>query len=83
MTDRIVSEAQRKRPMLLFDTRAREKRQFEPQDPGRVTMYVCGPTVYGLVHIGNARSSVVFDTLYRVLSVRFRSGRLCAQHYRR
>lgn len=57
--------------MLLFDTRAREKREFEPRDPKRVAMYVCGPTVYGLVHIGNARSSVVFDTLYRVLLARF------------
>ena len=57
--------------MLLFDTRMREKREFEPREPGRVTMYVCGPTVYGLVHIGNARSSVVFDTLYRVLTARF------------
>lgn len=67
----MIDRAQRERPMLLFDTRAREKREFEPRDPGRVTMYVCGPTVYGLVHIGNARSSVVFDTLYRVLTARF------------
>ena len=71
MSDQIVNEQQRKHPMLLFDTRARTKREFEPRKPGRVTMYVCGPTVYGLVHIGNARSSVVFDTLYRVLSARF------------
>lgn len=40
---------------------------FTPADPERVTMYVCGPTVYDLVHIGNARPVVIFDLLYRVL----------------
>ena len=57
--------------MQLFDTRTRQKRVFEPSDPERVTVYVCGPTVYDLVHIGNARSAVVFDTLYRVLLKQF------------
>ncbi|WP_426267056.1 cysteine--tRNA ligase [Sphingomonas sp. LHG3443-2] len=51
----------------LYDTAAREKRSFEPADPSRITMYVCGPTVYGRAHIGNARPYVVFDTLSRVL----------------
>jgi cysteinyl-tRNA synthetase len=51
----------------LHDTLARAKREFEPQDPGRITMYVCGPTVYGRAHIGNARPAVVFDLLRRVL----------------
>ena len=51
----------------LYDTMAREKRAFEPQDPKRITMYVCGPTVYGRAHIGNARPAVVFDLLRRVL----------------
>ncbi|MDQ3074171.1 MAG: cysteine--tRNA ligase [Pseudomonadota bacterium] len=46
---------------------AREKREFVPADPGRITMYVCGPTVYGRAHIGNARPAVVFDTLRRLL----------------
>jgi cysteinyl-tRNA synthetase len=46
---------------------AREKRVFEPADPGRVTMYVCGPTVYDRAHIGNARPAVVFDVLSRLL----------------
>lgn len=46
---------------------AREKRAFAPADPKRVTMYVCGPTVYNYTHIGNARSAIVFDLLYRVL----------------
>jgi len=51
----------------LYDTMAREKRVFEPADPDRVTMYVCGPTVYNRAHIGNARPAVVFDVLSRLL----------------
>jgi cysteinyl-tRNA synthetase len=51
----------------LHDTMAREKRAFEPADPERVTMYVCGPTVYNRAHIGNARPAVVFDVLARLL----------------
>ena len=51
----------------LYDTAAREKREFQPADPSRITMYVCGPTVYGRAHIGNMRPAVVFDTLARLL----------------
>ncbi len=51
----------------LHDTMSREKRAFEPADPKRITMYVCGPTVYGRAHIGNARPAVVFDTLARLI----------------
>ena len=51
----------------LYDTLAREKRDFVPADPTRITMYVCGPTVYGRAHIGNARPAVVFDTLARLI----------------
>jgi cysteinyl-tRNA synthetase len=51
----------------LHDTMAREKRDFVPADPQRITMYVCGPTVYGRAHIGNARPAVVFDTLARLI----------------
>ena len=51
----------------LHDTMAREKRAFTPADPTRVTMYVCGPTVYNRAHIGNARPAVVFDVLARLL----------------
>ncbi len=51
----------------LHDSRTGAKRLFEPADPNRVTMYVCGPTVYNYVHIGNGRPAVVFDTLYRLL----------------
>lgn len=51
----------------LHDTLAREKRDFVPADPKAITMYVCGPTVYGRAHIGNARPAVVFDTLARLI----------------
>ena len=51
----------------LHDTMAREKRPFVPLNPQRITMYVCGPTVYGRAHIGNARPAVIFDLLRRVL----------------
>src|SRR5690606_19089587 len=44
-----------------------EKKAFEPLEPGRVTLYVCGPTVYNYAHIGNARPAVVFDVLARLL----------------
>jgi cysteinyl-tRNA synthetase len=53
--------------LWLTNTFGGEKQRFEPRDPNCVTMYVCGPTVYNLAHIGNARPVVVFDTLYRVL----------------
>ncbi|MED5547780.1 MAG: cysteine--tRNA ligase [Pseudomonadota bacterium] len=53
--------------LTLYDTMARRKRAFEPIDQDRVTMYVCGPTVYSYAHIGNARPPVVFDVLRRVL----------------
>ena len=51
----------------LHDTMTREKRPFVPLNPQRITMYVCGPTVYGRAHIGNARPAVIFDLLRRVL----------------
>ena len=53
--------------LFLYDTMTREKRLFVPTDPGRVTMYVCGPTVYNYAHIGNFRPVVVFDLLFRLL----------------
>ena len=53
--------------LRLYDTATRTKRDFVPGDPARITMYVCGPTVYGRAHIGNARPPVVFDTLGRLL----------------
>jgi cysteinyl-tRNA synthetase len=57
--------------LVLHDTMAREKRPFVPADPERVTLYVCGPTVYNYAHVGNARPAVVFDVLYRLLRHRF------------
>ena len=54
-------------PLTLYDTLQREKRVFQPRDPDRVTLYVCGPTVYDYAHIGNARPPVVFDVLVRLL----------------
>ena len=57
--------------ITLYDTLTREKRTFVPADPERITMYVCGPTVYGRAHIGNARPAVVFDTLARLIRHEF------------
>ena len=54
-------------PLTIHDTLHREKRVFQPRDPERVTLYVCGPTVYDYAHIGNARPPVVFDVLVRLL----------------
>jgi len=54
-------------PLYLYNTLSRRKQRFAPLDPGNVRMYVCGPTVYDLPHIGNARPNVVFDVLYRLL----------------
>jgi cysteinyl-tRNA synthetase len=53
--------------LYLQDTMTGEKRRFVPTDPARVTLYVCGPTVYNYAHIGNARPVVVFDVLFRLL----------------
>ncbi len=53
--------------LTLHNTLTGRKEIFRPIDPERITMYVCGPTVYGYVHIGNGRPAVVFDVLYRVL----------------
>ncbi len=57
--------------LVLFNTKTRQKEAFNPIDPDHVKMYVCGPTVYNLVHIGNARPVVVFDTLFRILNALF------------
>ncbi|MGH8034749.1 MAG: cysteine--tRNA ligase, partial [Lysobacterales bacterium] len=57
----------------LYNTLAREKQVFKPHDPQRVTLYVCGPTVYNFAHIGNARPAVVFDLLRRLLALHYPS----------
>jgi cysteinyl-tRNA synthetase len=53
--------------LVLYNSLSRSKEVFVPQDPALVRMYVCGPTVYDLAHIGNARPVIVFDVLFRLL----------------
>ncbi|MGT2896329.1 cysteine--tRNA ligase [Streptococcus entericus] len=56
--------------LKLYDTMTRSLRDFVPLEEGKVKMYVCGPTVYNYIHIGNARSTVAFDTIRRYLEYR-------------
>ena len=58
----------------IHNTLARRKETLNPVTPGRVGLYVCGPTVYDLIHIGNARPLVVFDVLVRVLRRHYGDG---------
>ena len=53
--------------MKLYNTLTMKKEEFVPIEPGKVSMYVCGPTVYNLIHIGNARPMIVFDTARRYM----------------
>ncbi len=55
----------------LHNTLTREKQVFSPENPQRVTMYVCGPTVWSYAHIGNARPPVAFDVLFRLLQMKY------------
>src|SRR5450756_1170950 len=55
------------RAIRLHNTLSRTKEDFVPRDPGRVAMYVCGPTVYNDIHIGNARTFLSFDLIRRYL----------------
>ena len=54
--------------MQIYNTMTKKKETFEPLEPGHVRMYVCGPTVYNLIHIGNARPMIVFDTVRRYIA---------------
>lgn len=54
-------------PLKLYNTLTRQKEEFKPITPGKVTMYVCGPTVYNNIHIGNARPFIFFDVVRRYL----------------
>ena len=49
--------------MKLYNTLSKQKEEFTPLEEGKVKMYVCGPTVYNFIHIGNARPMIVFDTV--------------------
>ena len=51
--------------MKVFNTLSKKKEEFIPLEEGKVKMYVCGPTVYNFIHIGNARPMIVFDTVRR------------------
>ncbi len=55
-------------PLQLYNTLSRQKERFEPINPPYVGLYVCGPTVYNYVHLGNVRTFLTFDTLYRYLT---------------
>ena len=55
-------------PLKIYDTLTRTKREFDPITPGHVGLYVCGPTVYGDVHLGNCRTFISFDIIYRYLT---------------
>src|SRR5437868_12989463 len=57
--------------LVIYNTLSRDKEPFVPLDPTHVRLYVCGPTVYDYVHIGNARPVVAFDVLYRLLKRRY------------
>ena len=54
----------------LYDTFSREKVELVPRDPGRVSIYVCGPTVYEVPHVGHGRAALVFDIIRRYLEWR-------------
>ena len=58
-----------KNNLKLTNSLTRKKEFFKPINSKEITMYACGPTVYDNPHVGNARSLVVFDTLFRVLRV--------------
>ena len=49
----------------VYNTLTRKEEEFKPLVPGHISMYVCGPTVYNYIHIGNARSAIAFDTIRR------------------
>ena len=53
--------------MKIYNTLTKKKEEFEPLEKNKVKMYVCGPTVYNLIHIGNARPMICFDTVRRYL----------------
>ncbi|UAT43034.1 cysteine--tRNA ligase [Anaplasmataceae bacterium AB001_6] len=63
--------------IYLYDSLVKKKKLFEPIDDENVRMYVCGPTVYDYPHIGNARSTVIYDVLYRILRHKYGKDKVC------
>ena len=66
--------------MKIYNTLTRKKEEFVPLEPGKVKMYVCGPTVYNYFHIGNARPFVVFDT--KIFGIPRLQGKIRAEFHR-
>jgi cysteinyl-tRNA synthetase len=54
-------------PLQAYNTLTRKKEPFKPLTPGKITMYLCGPTVYDFAHLGHGRSAVAFDVIRRYL----------------
>ena len=61
------NEKKKGKNMEIYNTLTKRKEEFKPLEPGKVKMYVCGPTVYNYIHIGNARPMIVFDTVRRYM----------------
>ena len=53
--------------LKIHNSQSQQLEEFKPQSPDAIRMYVCGPTVYGPAHLGNARPAIVFDMLYRLM----------------
>lgn len=67
ITEKSIIQGRGKSMLKIYNTLTRQKEEFVPLEEGKVKMYVCGPTVYNYIHIGNARSTVAFDTVRRYL----------------
>ncbi len=61
----LKEKKKKERRMKIYNTMSKRKEEFVPLEEGKVKMYVCGPTVYNFIHIGNARPMIVFDTVRR------------------
>ena len=69
--------------MRIYNSATHKKEEFAPIEEGKVRMYVCGPTVYDNIHIGNARTFISFDVIRRwLMAERLRSD-VCAESHRR
>ena len=60
----------REEKMKIHNTLTNKEEEFTPIEPGKVKMYVCGPTVYNFMHIGNARPIIIFDTIRRYFMIK-------------